>query len=44
LEVKGFLDRGNITMILIYGAGSAIAGMISIQIGVLLARVIAKKP
>jgi CrcB protein len=44
LEVKGFLDQGNITMLLIYGAGSAIAGMISIQIGVLLARVTAKKP
>lgn len=44
LEAKAFLDRENMTMLLLYGMGSAIAGMISIQIGVLLARVTAKKP
>jgi fluoride exporter len=38
LEAKSFLDQGNMSMLLAYGAGSAIAGMISIQIGVLLAR------
>ncbi|MEH1866928.1 MAG: fluoride efflux transporter CrcB [Nostoc sp.] len=38
LESKGFLDKGDITMLLIYFVGSAIAGMIGIQIGVLLAR------
>jgi fluoride exporter len=37
-EAKGFLDQGNMTMLLIYGIGSAIAGIIGIQIGVLLAR------
>jgi CrcB protein len=38
LESKNFLDKGDITMLLIYLVGSAIAGMIGIQIGVLLAR------
>ncbi|MCC5667762.1 fluoride efflux transporter CrcB [Nostoc sp. CHAB 5784] len=38
LESKNFLDKGDITMLLIYFVGSAIAGMISVQIGVLLAR------
>ena len=38
LESKGFLDKGDITMLLIYWVGSAIAGMICVQIGVLLAR------
>jgi fluoride exporter len=38
LESKGFLDKGDITMLLIYWAGSAIVGMIGIQMGVLLAR------
>ncbi|MEG4105683.1 fluoride efflux transporter CrcB [Microcoleus sp. S13_C5] len=38
LESKGFLDKGNITMLLIYFVGSAIVGMIGIQLGVLLAR------
>lgn len=38
LESKGFLDKGDITTLLIYFVGSAIAGMIGIQIGVLLAR------
>jgi CrcB protein len=42
LESRGFLDKGNITMLLIYLVGSAIAGMIGIQIGVLLARASAK--
>jgi fluoride exporter len=38
LEAEAFLEQGNITMLLIYGIGSAIAGIIGIQIGVLLAR------
>ena len=38
LESKSFLDQGNFTMLLAYGAGSAISGMVSIQIGVILAR------
>ncbi len=38
LESKGFLDKGDITMLLIYWVGSAIVGMICVQIGVLLAR------
>ncbi|WP_341528651.1 fluoride efflux transporter CrcB [Nostoc sp. UHCC 0302] len=38
LESKGFLDKGDITTLLIYFVGSAIAGMIGIQIGVLLTR------
>ena len=43
LETNTFLTKGDITMMLIYGVGSAIAGMIGIQIGVLLARVGAQK-
>jgi len=42
LESITFLDKGNITTMLIYFVGSAIAGMIGIQIGVLLARASAK--
>lgn len=38
LESKGFLDKGDITMLLIYWVGSAIMGMIGVQIGVFLAR------
>ncbi|MBG1242265.1 fluoride efflux transporter CrcB [Nostoc sp. NZL] len=38
LESKGFLDKGDITTLLIYWVGSAIVGMICVQIGVLLAR------
>lgn len=38
LETNTFLTKGDITMMLIYWVGSAIAGMIGIQIGVLLAR------
>jgi fluoride exporter len=38
LESKGFLDKGDITTLLIYWVGSAIVGMIAIQMGVLLAR------
>ncbi len=38
LESKIFLDKGEIIMMLIYWIGSAIAGMIGIQIGLLLAR------
>ncbi|MDZ8189118.1 MAG: fluoride efflux transporter CrcB [Nostoc sp. ChiSLP02] len=38
LESKNFLDNGDITTLLVYLVGSAIAGMIGIQIGVLLAR------
>jgi fluoride exporter len=38
LESRNFLDKGDITMLLLYLVGSAIAGMIGIQIGVLLAR------
>lgn len=37
LESKGFLDKGDITMLLIYFVGSAIVGMIGVQLGVLLA-------
>ncbi|PZO39207.1 MAG: fluoride efflux transporter CrcB [Pseudanabaena frigida] len=43
LESKGFLDKGDITTLLIYFVGSAIAGMIGIQIGVLLARANARR-
>jgi len=43
LESKAFLDKGDITTLSIYFVGSAIAGMISIQIGVLLARATAQK-
>ncbi|MBW4538943.1 MAG: fluoride efflux transporter CrcB [Myxacorys chilensis ATA2-1-KO14] len=38
LESKGFLDKGDITMLLIYWVGSAIVGMIGVQMGVFLAR------
>lgn len=38
LESKGFFDKGDITMLLFYWFGSAVVGMIAIQIGVLLAR------
>lgn len=39
LESSALLGQGDITTLLIYFVGSAIAGMIAIQIGVLLARV-----
>jgi CrcB protein len=42
LETREFLLRGNITMLLIYGIGSAIAGVIGIHIGVWLARMLDK--
>jgi len=38
LESKGFLDKGDMTTLLIYWVGSAIVGMICVQIGVTLAR------
>ena len=38
LESRGFLDKGDISTLLIYFVGSAIVGMIGVQIGVLLAR------
>ena len=38
LESKAFLDKGDITTLSIYFVGSAIVGMIGIQLGVLLAR------
>jgi fluoride exporter len=38
LEAKGFLDKGDLTTLLIYWLGSAILGMIFVQIGVSLAR------
>ena len=38
LESRDFLAKGDITMLLIYWVGSAIVGMICVQIGVLLAR------
>ncbi len=38
LESIGFLDKGDIATLLVYFVGSAIAGMIGIQGGVLLAR------
>ena len=38
LESRAFLDKGDITTLSIYFVGSAIVGMIGIQIGVLLAR------
>ena len=43
LESKAFLDKGDITTLSIYFVGSAIVGMIGIQIGVLLARASAQK-
>jgi CrcB protein len=39
LEAKGFVDKGDTTMILFYFVGSAIVGMICVQIGVSLARI-----
>lgn len=38
LESKGFLDKGDITLFLLYWFGSAVIGMIGVQLGVLLAR------
>ena len=38
LESKGFLDQGNLMMFLIYWVGSAIVGMVGVQLGVSLAR------
>ena len=43
LESKAFLDKGDITTLSIYFVGSAIVGMIGIQLGVLLARATAQK-
>ena len=43
LESKAFLDKGDITTLSIYFVGSAIVGMIGIQLGVLLARASAQK-
>jgi len=43
LESRSFLDKGDITTLSIYFIGSAIIGMIGIQIGVLLARATAQK-
>lgn len=38
LETRSFLDRGDGLTFLLYWAGSAIGGMICVQLGVLLAR------
>jgi fluoride exporter len=38
LESKDFLDKSDMTLFAIYFVGSAVMGMIGIQIGVLLAR------
>jgi CrcB protein len=38
LEAKVLLDKGDISLLLIYWLGSAILGMIAIKIGVILAR------
>ena len=43
LESRAFLDKGDITTLSIYFIGSAIVGMIGIQLGVLLARASAQK-
>ncbi len=43
LETKGFLDKGDITTFLLYFVGSAIVGMVGIQLGVLAARVGAER-
>lgn len=43
LESRAFLDKGDITTLSIYFVGSAIVGMIGIQIGVLLARASTQK-
>ena len=42
LESRAFLDKGDITTLSIYFVGSAIVGMIGIQLGVLLARATAQ--
>jgi fluoride exporter len=38
LEAKGFLEQGDIPMLLCYWFGSTIVGMIAIKIGILLGR------
>ncbi|MGL4503661.1 MAG: hypothetical protein ACRC2M_21000, partial [Planktothrix sp.] len=38
LESNSFLAKGDTTMLLVYFVGTAIVGMICVQIGVLLAR------
>ncbi len=38
VDMQTFIDRSNIYMLVIYGLGSAIGGVISIQIGTILAR------
>lgn len=38
LESKGFLDKWDITTFLLYWLGSAVIGIICVQLGVLLAR------
>ncbi|MEI6426975.1 MAG: fluoride efflux transporter CrcB [Pseudanabaena sp. ELA607] len=43
LESRAFLDKGDGTMLAVYFLGSAILGMIGVQIGVLLARASARK-
>ena len=43
LESRAFLDKGDITTLSIYFIGSAVVGMIGIQLGVLLARASAQK-
>ena len=43
LEARDFLEKGNITMLVIYLIGSAIVSMLDIQVGVLLARASNKK-
>jgi CrcB protein len=43
LEARDFLEKGNITMLVIYLIGSAIVSMLAIQVGVLLARASNKK-
>jgi fluoride exporter len=43
LETNGFLTKGDTTTMLIYFVGSAVVGMIAVQVGVLLARAGVKK-
>ena len=38
LEMQTFITKGNTSMLLLYGLGSAIFGMIGVQLGVALAR------
>ncbi len=38
LEARGFVDKGDTTMLLLYFVGSAVVGMICVQFGVSLAR------